>query len=82
MRIDQRAMTAIEDQAARRGDAANPDAIAIGEFGELGILDDLEVVETNGNRSQHGHHHGGNDHDAKFQFWNWPIVLLAARIRH
>src|SRR5271163_176885 len=81
MSIDQGAMTAIEDQAARGGNASNPDAITIGEFGELGILDDLQVVKTNGNRGQRGHHHGGNDNDAKFQLWNWPIIFLAARIR-
>ena len=67
MGIDERAMAPFEDEASRRGNAANPDPIAISEFGKLGILDDLEVVEPNGNRRQRGHHHGGDDHDAKFQ---------------
>src|ERR1019366_8166816 len=82
MSIDQRAMTAVEDQTAGRSDASNPDAITIGEFGELGIPDDLQVVEANRSCGKRGHHHGGDDHDAKVQFWNWPIVFLAARIRH
>jgi hypothetical protein len=82
MGIDQRAMAPVEDQAARRGDASYPDAITIGEFGELGILDDLEIVETGGDGRQRDHHHSRNDDDAKFQLGNWPMIFLAARIRH
>jgi hypothetical protein len=75
-------MTPIVNQSARSGDAAQTNAIAIRELGELRTLDDLQVVETRANHRQRDQHHYGNDRDAKFQLWNCPIAILAARLRH
>src|SRR5271166_1392332 len=64
-RIDQRTMLAIENQSAWSDNPSNPDPITIGEFAELGSLDYLEVVETNGDHGQRRHHHNRYDDEAR-----------------
>ena len=82
MRIDQRPMTAVEDEPTHRGQALNPDAIAVGQLRHIMMLDDLQIVETNRRCAQNHHDQRGEPRNAWFELWNRPALVLTAKFRH
>ena len=65
-------MTPVEDQAAQGRHALDADPVAIGQLGEVVMLDDLQVVEAQGRSDQHRDHQRHQAGDARCQLGNSP----------
>src|SRR5579859_6346273 len=67
--IDEGAMARVENETPECGQTLQADTIAIGQFGQLVMLDKLQIVEPQRGAAEHRHYYSGEHHDARFEPW-------------
>ncbi len=74
----ERHTVAVEDQAARRRDRVDADAVALREVAEVVVLDDLQEEQPGAERREAGEHHESRgDHAPAEQALFGPVILEA-----
>src|SRR5271163_1330829 len=73
-------MSHVEDQAAQRRQTIDADAVAVGEFDEFLVPDDLQVIEPHRDHCQYRRDEYGEDGEARLDARDRARVLAAVVI--